>query len=77
MKTPRDGWHDLYAFLTCEPSSIVGLVYPKAMPVILKTEEEIEVWMNAPWDEAKVLQRPLPDEKLILLPVEEAQGALL
>lgn len=80
MKTPRPGEHQLFAFLTCQPNAVVGPIHPKAMPGILTTGDEIEMWMTADWSQAQALQRPLANDALIVLPPaapDEPQGRLL
>jgi putative SOS response-associated peptidase YedK len=55
---------DAFGFLTCAPNREVAAVHPKAMPVILRTADEIDTWLTLPAADALKLQRPLPDGTL-------------
>jgi len=70
---PVEGEHLLFSFLTTEPNAEVGRVHPKAMPAILTTEKEFDVWLTAPVNEALNLQRPLPDGALKIVATGERQ----
>jgi len=64
---------DVFGCLTTTPNAEVGRVHPKAMPVILRGREEIDRWLRAPWQEAKMLQRPLPNGTLTVVLKGERQ----
>lgn len=49
----------VYAFLTCEPNSLVKPLHPKAMPVVL-AEEDYERWLTGDYEEACALAAPFP-----------------
>jgi putative SOS response-associated peptidase YedK len=58
------GEHMLFSILTCAPNDVVRPIHAKAMPVLLTTLDEFEIWLSAPVEQALALQRPLPDALL-------------
>ena len=57
----------LFSFLTTEPNKEVGEVHEKAMPVLLLTEQDREVWMEGEVGAALELQRPAADGTLRII----------
>jgi putative SOS response-associated peptidase YedK len=68
-----EGLLELFGFLTTEANAIVAPVHPKAMPVILTTPAEVDLWLEAEAVEALVLQRPLPDDVLRIVAKRERE----
>jgi hypothetical protein len=72
---PVDGQHELFGFLTTEPNAVVAPIHPKAMPVILTTPAEVDLWLLADAPKALKLQRPLPDDALQIVSSGEKRMA--
>jgi putative SOS response-associated peptidase YedK len=58
------GEHRLYAFLTTQANAVVAPIHAKAMPVVLTTEDDCEMWLTAPLEEALALPQPAPNDLL-------------
>lgn len=67
------GEHRLYGFLTTEPNEVVRPVHAKAMPVMLTTPEERDIWLRGPANEALALQQPLAAERLHIIATGELE----
>lgn len=67
---------DLFAFLTTDPNAIVKPIHQDAMPVLLLSQDDADVWMSAPWDEAQHLVHPAPDDA-IMVTSREAYGSTI
>lgn len=72
-KEPNVGEHLLFSFLTTKPNDVVRPVHAKAMPVVLRNEEERREWLTAPASSIEAMQaRVLPSAELEVLPDGEA-----
>lgn len=49
---------DIFTFLTIERNAVVKPIHEQAIPVVLRTAEEIDIWLNAPAERALQLQDP-------------------
>lgn len=72
-KEPNVGTHTLFSFLTTEANDLVRPVHAKAMPVILRTEEDYDEWLSAPAPGIEAIQaRVLAFDALEVVSDEEA-----
>src|SRR3981081_4574387 len=55
----------LFGFLTTDANAVVKPIHPKAMPVILTTDAEIERWRTAPAPEDRGGERTTRDDVLV------------
>ena len=55
----------VFAFLTCEPNSCVAPCHPKAMPVILHSED-YDRWLTGSLGEVRTLQASFPSQLMRL-----------
>ena len=62
----ESGEHLLFSFLTTEANDVVRPVHAKAMPVIL-TGDDCDQWLSADVSSALSLQRPLPEQRLMII----------
>ena len=72
---PVEGEHELFGFLTTAANALVAPIHPKAMPVILTTRAEADLWLEGETVDALALQRPLPDEALAIVAKGEKEDS--
>ena len=73
---PVEGEHFVFSFLTWASNALVRPIHAKAIPVILTSQDECDVWLGAPEAEALKFQGPLPNELLKIVATGEREDAL-
>jgi putative SOS response-associated peptidase YedK len=70
---PDVGKHLVFSLMTTDAGPDVALIHPDATPVLLLDQDAREAWMNAPWEIAQDLQRPLPAGALKIVATDTKQ----
>jgi len=73
---PVEGEHELYGILTTDANAVVAPIHPKAMPVILTSPAEVDLWLEGETLAALALQRRLPDEALAIVAKGEKEDGV-
>ncbi len=73
---PVEGEHELYGILTTAANAVVAPIHPKAMPVILTTRAEVDLWIEGETPAALALQTLLPDEALAVVAKGEKEDGV-
>ena len=72
VEPARLGWGRVqHECLTTSPNGVVGPIHAKAMPVLIRTKDEAEQWLEVPAEEALQLQKRAPDDAIVMLPEEK------
>jgi len=66
-----------YAFLTTTPNAVVKPVHPSRMPVMLSSEDEMDVWLEGSPEEAFALARPFADDGMAVVQAGSSKEDLL
>lgn len=61
----------LFSLLITEPNSVVKLFH-EAMPVLLRSPADVEQWLEGTVEDALELQKPAPDDAIVVVPAKEA-----
>jgi putative SOS response-associated peptidase YedK len=72
IREPNVGLHRLYAILTTEPNGVVRPIHDKAMPVLLMTAQDVDVWLNGTLEEALKLQKPRAAQRIVIASVTKS-----
>ena len=60
--------------MTTEPNGVVEPIHEQAMPVMLMTAEDVDRWLKGTSvDDALAMQKPAPDDALVVGPPVEPE----
>jgi putative SOS response-associated peptidase YedK len=62
-------------YITTEPNGVIEPIHDKAMPVMLMTAEDIDIWLNGTLEQVLKLQKPQTDDALTIVPYDEKKAA--